>query len=173
MPNWISDHPIVLLEIMITAAIFYLVTLLSSKVAGLRSFTKTSGFDFIITLSIGALLATTVISKNVSILEGTVSIVSLYALQMLVAYGRRHWKFVNRYIDNQPILLMEHGKYLELNMKKVRITRMEVKSKLRSNNIYRYDQIRAVVLEPSGSLSVIKHDPKNPLDTTLLEGVRC
>ena len=112
------------------------------------------------------------INKNISILEGTVSIVSLYALQMLVAYARRHWDFVNRYIDNQPILLMEHGKYLEKNMKRVRITHQEVRSKLRGQNITTYTQIRAVVLEPSGSLSVIRHDPENPLDPLLLDDVR-
>ena len=172
MPRWISDQPVVLLEVAVTALIFYITILITSKLAGIRSFTKASGFDFIITLSIGALLATTVIDKNISILEGTVSIISLYALQTSVAYARRHWSFVNRYIDNQPILLMEHGKFIEKNMKKAHITRQEVRSKIRNQDVNSYSQIRAVILEPSGSVSVIKHDPNNPLDPSLLEGVR-
>jgi uncharacterized membrane protein YcaP (DUF421 family) len=172
IPRWVSDRPEVLIEVIITAIVFYGLTLFASKMAGIRSFTQASGFDFLVTLSMGALLATTIIKKNVSILEGTLGLVSLYSLQLLVAYARRKWSFVNRYVDNQPILLMENGSYLPANMKKARITHLEVQSKLRSHNISRYDQIRAVVLEPSGGVSVIKHDPENPFDTRLLEGVR-
>ncbi|MFP4092819.1 MAG: DUF421 domain-containing protein [Cyclobacteriaceae bacterium] len=172
MHEWFSEDSVTLLEVFLTAALFYLITIAASKVAGIRSFTKTSGFEFLITLAMGALLASTVIDNKVSIMEGTVGLATLYVMQLLIAFMRRKWKFITYFVDSRPILLMENGQFLDKNMKKARITKMEINSKLRGYDIKQYKQVRAVVMEPSGTISVIKEDPEHPLDSSLMEGVR-
>jgi len=172
MQEWVTDEYTAIAKVFASGVVFYLVTILGSKLAGIRSFTKASSFDFLVTLAMGALMASTVIDQKISLLEGTVAVASLYMMQNLIASIRMRWAFINRYIDNQPIMLMEHGKFLEDNMRKINITHEEVNAKLRSCNINNYTQVRAVVLESSGSVSVLKNDPGNPVDPSLLEGVR-
>jgi uncharacterized membrane protein YcaP (DUF421 family) len=172
MGEWFTDDTYTLLTVFLTAVVFYIITILASRITGIRSFTSTSSFDFLITLAMGALLASTVIDKNVSVVEGSVGLITLYILQSLIAIARKKWSFINKYVDNQPIMLMEHGYFIDKNMAKAKITKQEIRSKLRGKNIKQYSEVRAVVMEPSGSISVITLDPERPLDPSLLEGVK-
>ncbi len=172
MNNWLQDSSQNIIWIFISAVIFYFITIVASRIAGIRSFTKNSSFDFLITLAMGALLASTITSKEISVLEGSVALVTLYILQNAIALARQRWGFVNKFVDNTPVLLMEHGKILEKNMHHVRITRYELNAKLREHSITQYSQVRAVVLEATGNISVIKQpEAGKEMDTDLFEGV--
>ena len=67
---------------------------------------------------------------------------------------------------------MHNGKVLTDNLKHVRITEDELKAKLRQQDICNYQQIKAVVLESSGDISVIQNpDAKVSFDPNMLDGV--
>ncbi|WPP50162.1 DUF421 domain-containing protein [Catalinimonas niigatensis] len=172
MNSWFYDSAFNILWIIVSSIVFYIITITASRIAGIRSFTTNSSFDFLITLAMGALLASTITNKEISILEGTAALFTLYVLQMLIAVMRQKWNSVNSLVDNTPVLLMEHGKILEENMKYVRITRYELNAKLRAEGITDYSQVRAAVLEATGSVSVMKKPkPDQKFDPALLEGV--
>lgn len=172
MNSWIYDSAYNILWIVVSSIVFYIITIAASRIAGIRSFTTNSSFDFLITLAMGALLASTITSKEISILEGTTALFTLYVLQLLIAVMRQKWHSVNGLIDNTPVLLMEHGKILEENMKYVRITRYELNAKLRAEGITDYSQVQAAVLEVTGAVSVMKKPkPDQKFDPALLEGV--
>ncbi|MEQ9438222.1 MAG: DUF421 domain-containing protein [Cyclobacteriaceae bacterium] len=154
MRDWFYDDIDNLLRVGLSCLVFYVIVIVASKLAGLRSFSTFSTFDFLITLAMGALLATTIVSKEVSIVEGSAALVGLYILQMLIAWLRQKWSFVRKLIDNPPVLLMRDGQVLYKNLKRVKITEDELKSKLRQQSILHYDQVKAVVLESSGDISI-------------------
>ena len=105
-------------------------------------------------------------------LEGTVALVTLYSLQMLIAWLRTKWKVVRKIVDNQPLLLMDGPIILEKNLRLARITQDELIAKLRANNINSFAQVNAVVLESSGTISVLKKvNVDHFLDPALLSGV--
>ena len=173
MSTWFKASPTDLLAIVLSCLTFYLLTILVTRVVGLRSFTNFSSFDFLINLAMGALLASTVISESVALLEGLTGLVSLFVFQIIVSYFRVRWKFVRKWLDSQPALLMEDGQVLHNNLRAVRITEDELRAKLRGNNLYSYDQVKAVVLESSGEISVIHRTPTRDLvfNPSLLDGV--
>ena len=172
MNTWLLDKPEDLLWAFVSAVVFYFFIIVGSRLVGLRSFSTISSFDFIITLATGALLATTILSEKVSLLEGTVALVTLYGLQMLIAWLRTKWKVVRKLVDNQPLLLMDGPIILEKNLRLARITQDELIAKLRANNINSFAQVNAVVLESSGTISVLKKvNTDHFLDPALLSGV--
>lgn len=172
MNDWFYDDIDNLLRVALSCLTFYAIVIVASKLAGLRSFSTFSTFDFLITLAMGALLATTIISKEVSIIEGSTALVGLYILQMLIAWMRQKWSFVRKLVDNPPVLLMQDGKVLHKNLEHLKITEDELKSKLRQQSILHYNQVKAVVVESSGDISVIQ-DPqvKASFDPAMLDGV--
>ena len=120
----------------------------------------------------GALLATTITSAEVSIIEGTVAIVSLYIFQLIVAVARQKWSFVKKLVDNPPVLLMFDGEVIRDNLNHVRITEDELRSKLRQQGICSYEQVKSMVLESSGDISVIKNTSNDvSFDIDMLDGV--
>lgn len=150
------------------SAVFILVVAIAVvRVVGLRSLSKMSSFDFLVTVALGSTLAT-VAATSASIINGALAFVSFLAAQAAVAYGRRSTKFA-KIVDNEPRLLMVGPIMDESAMESCRVTRHDVLAKLREANVTNFDQVLAVVLETTGDISVLHGD--GPLDDAVLEGV--
>lgn len=126
------------------------------RVIGLRSFSKMSSFDFAITVAMGSLLAAVSLS-NSSLADGVVAVGSLLGLQALIAVGRSRLG-LSRLVDNRPLLLMVGTGMIEENLRRARVTADDVRAKLREANVLNYDQVRYVVLETTGDVSVVHGD---------------
>jgi uncharacterized membrane protein YcaP (DUF421 family) len=155
------------LVVVSTVAIFASV-ITFTRIAGLRSFSKMSAFDFASTVAVGSLMATVAITQA-SLLNGVIGLATIYVVQMSVALLRRRTA-VEQVVDNDPVLLMVGDRLLEDNLRRARMTKRDVWAKLREANVTRYDQILAVVLETTGDVSVLHGD--GPLEPGLLEGVK-
>jgi uncharacterized membrane protein YcaP (DUF421 family) len=146
----------------------YLAVIAATRLSGLRSFTKMSAFDFAMTVAIGSLIATAA-SGQAPLAAVAVGVATLYAAQFVVALARRH-SLLHGAVDNSPLLLMDADRILEANLAAARLTLDDLHGKLREANVLHYGQVRAVVLETTGEVSVLHGDAA--LDPALLRGVR-
>lgn len=133
--------------VMLAGIVFYV------RIIGLRSFSKMSSFDFAVTVAMGSLLAAVTISGS-SLADGLVGAGALLLVQTAVAYGRIRFG-ASAVVDNRALLLMAGSTMLEENMRRARVTADDVRAKLRQANIHRYDQVRYVVLETTGDVTVV------------------
>ncbi|CAM3367577.1 DUF421 domain-containing protein [Aequorivita lipolytica] len=154
MEKWFEASTTSLIAIVLTALGIYIATILFTRLAGKRSFSKMSSFDFAMTVAIGSIIATTVLSKSVSLLQGVVGMAAVYALQISIAMLRR-FKIVQKLVDNEPLLLMDGEEILHENLKKARVTEADLRSKLREANVLELSQIRAVIFECTGDIAVL------------------
>lgn len=138
------------------------------RIIGLRSFSKMSTFDFAVTVAIGSLLGTVALSAS-SLADGLIAVGVLLATQALVAWGRFYG--LGRFVDNEPVVLVANGRFLEDNMRATRVSASDIRAKLREANIADLSEVKAVILETTGDVSVI-HGKDGPMDPELLEDVR-
>lgn len=172
MEKWFEASTTSLIAIILTAIGIYIATIIFTRLAGKRSFSKMSSFDFAMTVAIGSLIATTVLSKSVSLLQGIVGVASVYALQIFVATLRRY-KIVQTIVDNKPLLLMDGDKILHQNLKRARVTEADLRSKLREANVLEISQIRAVIFESTGDIAVLHtKDAAVKVEDWLIKGVQ-
>ena len=160
-----------LLLILLTSIGIYVAVILYTRIAGKRSFSKMSSFDFAMTVAVGSMIATTILSKSVSLLEGAIGLIMVYALQLVAAYFRRY-KWFRELIDNQPTLLMDGETMLHNNMKAVRVTEGDIRSKLRESNVVRLSEVKAVIFETTGNLVVLHKEHNHPVDDWILKDVK-
>ncbi|HNP68814.1 MAG TPA: DUF421 domain-containing protein [Aequorivita sp.] len=171
MIKWFEASTTSIIAIVLTAIGIYIATILFTRLAGKRSFSKMSSFDFAMTVAIGSIIATTVLSKSVSLLQGVVGLAAVYVLQISVAMMRR-FKFVQKLIDNEPLLLMDGKEILHNNLKKARVTEADLRSKLREANVLELSQVRAVIFECTGDIAVLHtKDEDVEVEDWLLRGV--
>lgn len=157
----------------VSALGIYLAMVILTRLAGLRSFSKISSFDFAVTVAIGSVLATTILSDDPPLARAAIALAALYGIQMVVAWLRTRSDAVCRTVDNAPLLLMDGKRILHENLRKAKLTEADLRGKLREANVLTPDQIRAVVMESTGDVSVLHGDADGPeLDPSLLEGVR-
>ena len=137
------------------------------RLAGLRSFSKMSSFDFTVTVAFGSLLAAVSISSS-SLAVGVVAAGALLGTQACIALLRQRTTF-GQIVDNTPMVLMARGEYFDDNLRQARVTRSDVSAKLREANALDISEVRAVVLETTGDVSVLHGT--GPLHPSLLEGI--
>ena len=140
------------------------------RLAGLRSFAKMSSFDFAVTVACGSLLASVVLNEDVSFLDGILAVATLLLAQVVVALGRMYLPPFKAAVDNSPLLLMDGSTILDANLAAGRVTRDDLIAKLREANVMNFSQVRAVVLETTGDISVLQGDGQ--LADGLMAGVR-
>lgn len=157
MDKWFAFDIPSFVAIILTAIGIYIAIIIFTRIAGKRSFSKMSSFDFAMTVALGSMVATTVLSKSVSLWEGVVGIAAIYVLQLFVAILRR-FKSVQNAVDNGPLMLMDGQTILHENLKKARVTEADLRSKLREANVIRLKEVRAVVFEATGDISVLHTD---------------
>lgn len=69
----------------------------------------------------------------------------------------------NKLIKSEPRLLYLRGEFLERAMKKERISKNEILQAMRNKGIGGLEEVKAVVLETDGSLSIIKGELEDTL----------
>lgn len=157
--------------ISLSAIGFYVGLTIFTRFMGLRSFSKLSSHDFAMTVGIGSILASTVLSDSPSLLQGLFAVGVLFIIQGLVSIIRRKIKPLKALIDNQPIILMAHGEYFWDNLKEANLSTSDVQQVLRKNSIKSKSQVFVVIMETTGDMSVIKNDDVRP-DWSLFDDVR-
>ena len=61
-------------------------------------------------------------------------------------------------LEGEPIVLVEHGRVIERNLRRERMTREEIEAEARLQQIADLDDVRLAVLETNGAVSFIKED---------------
>ena len=158
-----------ILEIIVRTIMAVALVVTLTRIFGLRSFSKMSGFDFAVTVAIGSVLAATAMSPGTPFWHGGLTLVTLFVVQTAIAHARSRIKGVVDATDNDPLLIMRDGVILHDNLRGAGMTEGDLIGKLREANALDFSKVRAVVFEPTGDVSVLHGDT---CDDRLLKGVR-
>ncbi|MBS8266696.1 DUF421 domain-containing protein [Mesobacillus boroniphilus] len=153
---------------LIIGLLAYSALVLLLRVSGKRTLSKMNAFDLIVTVALGSTLATTLLNKNIALVEGIAAFLILIALQYLVAWLSIRSSRFKKLIKSEPQLLFYRGNYLKEKIVKERVLEVEILQAARSSGINSMHQVEAVVLETDGTISVIK---KTESETNTLDNV--
>jgi uncharacterized membrane protein YcaP (DUF421 family) len=147
-----------LLRVLLMGASAYFALIAILRLSGKRTLAKMSAFDLVVTVALGSTLATILLSRDVALLEGMTALLTLVALQYLIAALSVRWRLIERIAKSDPRPLLRDGVIDARALKRERVTREEVLCAIRSNGFGDIADIAAVVLETDGSFSVVSHD---------------
>lgn len=160
------------IDILLRTAVALAAIIALTRLQGLRSFSKLSGFDFAITVSVGSILAAAVTTLGTGLHVFVMALAALFLLQ----YGMTRWRVAkggSSALDNTPLLIMENGMPLEDNMARAGVTHADLRAKLREANAFDLSSVHAVIVETTGDVSVLHGPADGPRpDTWVMDGVR-
>lgn len=93
----------------------------------------------------------------------------LLILQKVVSLLRQNSNAFKEAAENEPLLLMKDGAFIPVALEATQVTESDVIAKLREANALDLSEVKAVVLETTGDISVL-HGGK--LDERLLDEVQ-
>lgn len=171
MENWLYANDVTLYKTGLSVIAIYLIILLYTRVFGLRTFAKMTSIDFAATIAMGSIFADVIGSTDYSILKGSIALCIIILLQTLYSFFIRKSNLFERMATNTPILLMKDGELLKQNLAKANVSISDLYAKLREANVIEMSEVRAVVFEVTGDISVLHTQGDETLAKELLEGV--
>lgn len=168
--EWVWTDATALVMAAVSTLVVYVALILYARIFGLRSFSKMSSFDFAMTIALGSLFASSISGPSPPLLLALVCLLLLFLGQKLVAFGRRS-RPLKKLVDNEPLLLMRDGAPIRENMRRANVTDDDLRAKLREANVLDPAQVKAVVFETTGDVSVLHGGVEEELHADLLNGV--
>lgn len=144
-------------DILICSATGYLALFAFIRISGKRTLAKLNAFDFVVAVTLGSTLSSMILAKT-SIAEGLLAVAVIIGLQYALAKLARESPKLETIINSGPTLLYYEGRYLRENMAKEVITEEEVLAAIRTFRIADMAQVRTVVMELNGELTVVRGD---------------
>lgn len=159
------DNPSDLVRVAVVGILAYLSLILLLRVSGKRTLAKMNAFDLIVTVALGSILATILLSSDVTLLEGLVAFAVLIGMQFIIAWLSVRSSMVSGWVKSEPTLLFYQGVFLRQALLRERVTHDEVRAAVRIQGIAAMADVEAVVLETDGSFSALgkTNDPATAL----------
>jgi uncharacterized membrane protein YcaP (DUF421 family) len=145
-------------RILAVGAAAYAALLLVLRVSGKRTLATMNAFDLVVTVALGSTLATILLDRQVSFVDGVAALVLLVVLQFIVTWSVVRSRRVRRLVKSAPTLVLRDGVPLPDALRRHRITTGELHQAVRAHGLGDLDAVAAVVLETDGSFSLITRD---------------
>lgn len=155
MDMFFFDNIDKLSRIVLTTIIVYILIVLVTKASGKRSTSQLNNFDWVVTVMIGSLGASTILLKEIPLIEGISSILVLYLLQFMVTKYAAISPQFSSVILSDPRIVFYQGQFLPEAMRDERLSRQEIECAMRDAGIHNFEDIEAIVFESDAKLSVI------------------
>ena len=145
-------------------AVASLITLfLVTKVLGKKQVSQLSLFDYVIGISIGNFAAEMTINLESNEINGILAVVIFGVFAYLVSYLTMKSIRLRRFFIGTPTIMIQNGKILEENLKKVKFDINDMLEEVREAGYFDLSQVEYAVLEANGELSILPKPEYRPL----------
>lgn len=144
-----------MLVLLVRSVIIYVWITLSVRLMGKRQIGQLQVSELVVTIIISELAALPMIEEGTPILRALLPIALLSAFELLSSSLPVLFPNLSKIIDGTPSFLFNNGKINRTEMRRQRVTMVDICEAMRSQGYTGADQLASVVLETNGRLSVI------------------
>jgi uncharacterized membrane protein YcaP (DUF421 family) len=156
-------------NIVLRAAVIYLVILVGLRLAGKRELGQMTVFDLVVLLLLANAVQNAMVGPDTSLAGGILAAVVLLVVNATVARLRLRWPRLRRMVEGSPTLLVLHGEVIADHLRREGLDQETLEAALREHGVVDLSEVEMAVLEIDGSISVVstgvetKHVKRPPL----------
>jgi uncharacterized membrane protein YcaP (DUF421 family) len=144
------------MESVIRPALVYLFVLILLRLTGKRTLAQITTFDFVLLLIISEATQQALIGEDNSMINFAIVVSTLIGLNILMSLLKQRSPWLDRLLDDIPLVIVADGKPLKDRMVKARVDEDDVLDAAREiHGLESMDQIRHAILERDGQISII------------------
>ena len=123
---------------------------------GKRSIGELPVFDFLVIITLGAVVGADIADPAIPHIHTAVAIVLIGTFQIVVSRSIiKHRKF-GHLITFEPTVVIQDGKFIVKNLRKLRFSIDNILTELREKDIFDISDVHLGIIESNGKLSVLK-----------------
>lgn len=142
--------------------LLYIIVIISVRLMGKRQIGEMQPGELVVTLLISDIAAMPLQDTNQPILFGVAAIFTLVTLEILVSVVAMKSFFLRKLISGKSVILIKDGAVCESELKKVRITVLDLVEMLRNQQVFDISTVSFAVLETGGNLNVLLKSKSQP-----------
>ncbi|MBP3390847.1 MAG: DUF421 domain-containing protein [Clostridia bacterium] len=142
--------------------ILYIVVIISIRLMGKRQIGDMQPSELVITLLISEIAAMPLQDTDQPILFGVSAIFTIVVIEILVSILALKSFFVRKMLSGKSAILIKDGIIDQKELKKVRMTVLDLVEMLRGQQVFDIATVSFAVLETGGSLSVLLKSKEQP-----------
>lgn len=153
----------ILISTIVKGIFIYVLALVLSKSIGVKIISQMNFFDFVMGVSMGSMIAKIIIDKDHVVFSGIVALIIFTLLTVATSYLNLKSYTARKLINAKTVMLIENGRIMDKNMKRLRITINELMMKLREKDVFNLEDVQFAIMESNGQLSVAINAHKKPI----------
>jgi uncharacterized membrane protein YcaP (DUF421 family) len=134
----------------------YVALVVFLRISGKRTLSKMNMFDFVVTIAFGSILASMLVSRNVTLAQGIAGFATLILAQLVVTFISVRSDAFRNLVKGTAAILYYDGQWYRGRMLKERITEGEMRAAARGAGLGGMGEVGAIILETNGDLSVVQ-----------------
>lgn len=147
------------IEVIIRAILAFSILLIGTRILGKQTISQMTLFDFIAGISLGAITANLAFNLTIDIHHFLISFFIFTLIIFLTAYISMKSRKARKFLAGDPTVIIQEGKILEKNMRKMRYTLDYLNQQLREKDVFEIEEVSYAMVEPNGTLTVLKKPP--------------
>ena len=144
------------MDIVLRAVVLYCFIVLVTRVIGRRELSSLAPIDLILLIVLGDAVQQGLTQSDYSVTGAVIAVLTLAAMQVLFSYISFRWRPARTVLEGEPIMVIQDGNVLDLNLRRERMTLEDLAAEMRQQQIATFDQVAWAIIEPSGSISFVK-----------------
>jgi uncharacterized membrane protein YcaP (DUF421 family) len=145
------------------AVIAYVLLLAVTRVIGRKAVSEMTFFNFITSITLGAMASTLAIGEKSTPLTAGIGIITFGVLTVLTSFIVIKSKEMSRLINSEPVVVIAKGEMVKKSMKRIRMNVYMLGTLLREKDVFNIMDVEYAIMENDGKLSVLLKSDKQPL----------
>ncbi|PRD13570.1 DUF421 domain-containing protein [Pantoea coffeiphila] len=137
---------------------------------GKGNLAPTSAMDQVQNYVLGGIIGGVIYNESITVLQFVLVLLIWTLLVFLLKFMKENNRLVKRVIDGKPVTLVHNGIVDVRECLKNGVSANDLMFKLRSNGIYEVEQLKRVVLEQNGQLTIIQIGDENIRYPIIVDG---
>ena len=144
----------------IRTVILYVFIIVMLRLMGKRQFGDMQPSELVVTLVVANLASIPMQNTSQPLLSGIAPVLALVSLELGVSVLMMKSRSLRRLVCGSPVVVIEDGRLLQKQMKRLRLTTDDLCAQLRQQNIFSLEDVQYCIMETNGILSVLEKPHK-------------
>lgn len=144
----------------IRTLILYAFIIFAIRLMGKRQIGDMQPSELVVTMVISDIASLPMQNTSQPLLSGVIPVLVLVSLEVAVSYAMMKSRRIRRLICGNPVVLIEDGKLLQGQLRRLRMTVEDLCAQLRQQNIFSPCDVQYCIMETNGVLSVLEKPQK-------------
>ena len=150
--------------------ILYVFIILAIRLMGKRQISDIQPSELVVTLVVSDIASLPMQNTSQPLLSGVIPVLVLVSLEIAASALMMKSRLFRRLICGNPVVVIEDGKLLQKQLKRLRMSAEDLFAQLRQQDIFSIDEVQYCIVETNGSISVLEK-PQNRVPTAQDLGV--